>query len=78
MIKDDVKNLNMGDELKNMLKQPNYVECCMVRTPLVPLRQNHKTQMLFVCLFLVILFTQLFIIIPSKYTLNYNQFRPEV
>jgi hypothetical protein len=38
MIKDDVKKANMGDELKNMLKQPKYVECCMVRTPLVPLR----------------------------------------
>lgn len=49
-----------------MLIEPSYIECFMVKTPLVPLKHNHKTQTLFVSLFLVILFTQLFIIIPSK------------
>jgi hypothetical protein len=40
-----------------MLIEPRYIECFMVKTPLVPLKHNHKTQTLFVSLFLVILFT---------------------
>jgi len=47
----------MQDELRAMLKEPRYIECFMVKTPLVPLRQNHKTQTLFIILFLVIIFT---------------------
>lgn len=65
LIKSDVSD-TMRKELDQMLIEPNYIECFMVKTPLVPLRQNHKTQTLFVSLFLVIIFTQLFIIIPSK------------
>ncbi len=49
--------VSMQHELKMMLKEPRYVECFMIKTPLKPLRQNHKTQILFVTLFLVILFT---------------------
>ena len=30
-------------ELRNMLKEPQYLECFMIKTPLKPLRQNHKT-----------------------------------
>jgi len=26
-----------------MLIEPKYIECFMVKTPLVPLRHNHKT-----------------------------------
>jgi len=26
-----------------MLTEPSYIECFMVRTPLVPLKKNHKT-----------------------------------
>ena len=33
----------MKTELRNMLKEPKYVECFMIKTPLKPLRQNHKT-----------------------------------
>lgn len=54
-------------ELRNMLKEPRYLECFMIKTPLKPLRKNHKTQVLFVFLFIVIFFTQLFVVIPSKY-----------
>lgn len=57
-----------------MLKEPSYVECFMVKTPLVPLRQNHQTQILFVSLFCVIFFTQIFLIVPSKFNLNSNPF----
>jgi hypothetical protein len=49
-----------------MLKQPKYVECCMMKTPMVRLRQNHKTQVLFLVLFVVLVFAQIFIIVPSK------------
>lgn len=52
-------------ELRMMLKEPKYVECFMIRTPLKPLRQNHKTQILFVSFFIVILFTQLFVVVPN-------------
>jgi len=55
-----------------MLKEPKYLECFMIKTPLKPLRQNHKTQVLFVALFLVIIFTQLFIVIPSKFLLPFS------
>jgi hypothetical protein len=30
-------------ELVKMLENPKYVECCMVKTPLVMLKRNHKT-----------------------------------
>jgi len=64
-------------ELRNMLKEPKYLECFMIKTPLKPLRQNHKTQILFVFLFFVIFFTQLFVVIPSKQISSFNQCRPE-
>ena len=63
-------NPNMADslqtELKSMLEQPFYLECFMVRTPLVPLRKNHKTQTLFIFLFIILYLTQMFLIVPSK------------
>ena len=33
----------MRAELESMLKEPFYFECFMPKTPLMPLRQNHKT-----------------------------------
>ena len=46
----------------------------MPKTPLVPLRKNHKTQVLFVFLFSLLLLSQIFIILPCKYTLTLNVF----
>jgi palmitoyltransferase len=60
----------LQNELRSMLKEPQYLECFMVKTPLVPLRKNVKTQILFVCLFIVLYCTQLFLIVPSKLTLK--------
>lgn len=40
MIKDDVSE-SMRKELQQMLIEPRYIECFMVKTPLVPLKQNH-------------------------------------
>ena len=65
MIRDNVPE-GMANELRQMLVEPRYLECFMVRTPLVPLRQNHKTQLLFVILFLFVYFSQLFLVIPGK------------
>lgn len=61
----------MQNELKSMLKIPRYIECFMVKTPLVPLRKNHKTQILFVCLFIIIISVQLFVIVPSKFNFRF-------
>mgnify|MGYP006950260717 CR=1 FL=1 len=69
MIKDNLPD-SMKNDLRSMLKNPHYIECFMVKTPMVPLRQNHKTQILFVALFIVIIFTQIFLIIPSKFLDN--------
>lgn len=45
----------------------------MVKTPLVPLRKNHKTQILFIILFTVIFCTQIILVVPSKFQINiYN------
>lgn len=49
-----------------MLQEPSYMECMMVKQPLVPLHKNHKTQMLFFVITAFILFTQICVIIPSK------------
>lgn len=53
-------------DLNNILEEPRYVECCMTKTPLVQLRKNHKTQLLFLSLFIILVFSQIFIIVPSK------------
>jgi hypothetical protein len=68
MVKEDLPSGIKGD-LQNMLKEPKYIECFMVRTPLVKLRRNHKTQILFATLFCIIIFAQIFIIVPSKFHL---------
>lgn len=57
---------NMKQELRSMLEQPRYVECCMMKTPMVRLKKNHKTQVLFLTLFVVLILSQIFIIVPSK------------
>jgi hypothetical protein len=33
----------MRKELTAILEQPTYIECCMMKTPMVKLRKNHKT-----------------------------------
>ena len=42
MIKDTL-DPNLKTELQNMLKEPVYIECCLPKIPLVPMKQNHKT-----------------------------------
>jgi hypothetical protein len=34
---------NHHNELVQMLQEPKYMECMMVRQPLVPLEKNHRT-----------------------------------
>ena len=52
------------------MDQPRYVECCMTKTPMVKLERNHKTQILFVTLFIVMVCAQIFIIVPSKFLIS--------
>lgn len=73
MISDDLPD-QMIKELQQMLKVPKYIECFMIKTPMVPLKPNHKTQILFVSLFTVIYLTQLFVVTPSKKLLLTNFF----
>ncbi len=49
-----------------MLQVPRYLECCLLKVPMVPLRKNHKTQGLFVLLFCLILLSQLVVILPAQ------------
>jgi hypothetical protein len=53
-------------ELTQMLQEPKYLECMMVKQPLVPLNKNHRSQALFFIIFIFILSTQICVIIPSK------------
>ena len=53
-------------ELTGMLAEPVYLECFMRRVPLKPIRQNHKTQALFVIFFLFVLTSQYLIVLPGK------------
>jgi hypothetical protein len=57
---------SLRKELELILVEPKYLECFLVKTPLVKLKKNHKTQLLFILLFLVIFLTQIVLIIPSK------------
>lgn len=71
MIKPEKLSQENVRELRQMLAQPTYLECFMTKTPMVNLRRNHKTQVLFVTLFIVLVCSQIFIIVPSKcYTLT--------
>lgn len=58
----------MINELRQMLKVPKYIECFMIKTPMVPLKPNHKTQALFITLFTFIILTQIFVITPNQKT----------
>ena len=46
---------NLQTELQQMLQEPVYYECCLRRVPLAPIRPNHRTQALFVVIFIVIM-----------------------
>ena len=57
----------LARELHTMLQEPIYLECFMRRVPLKPIRQNHKTQILFILFFLTVITSQFLLILPSKY-----------
>jgi hypothetical protein len=65
MIPDKLSD-TMKNELRQMLLKPKYIECFMVKTPLVPLKKNHQTQLLFISLYVVIFSTQMLLVVPSK------------
>ena len=65
MVKDTLED-NLRHELIGMLREPVYLECFMRRVPLKPIRPNHKTQVLFIFFFVVIIVGQFLIVLPSK------------
>ena len=65
MIKETLEP-NLQIELRSMLQEPVYLECFMRRVPLKPIRQNHKTQLLFIVFFISVLTAQFLLILPSK------------
>ena len=65
MIRDTMET-HLKDELSGMLQEPVYLECFMRRVPLKPIRQNHKTQALFIIFFVTVLSGQFLLILPSK------------
>jgi hypothetical protein len=56
---------DLRSELKDILRSPTYCECCMVKFPMVPIKQNIKTVMLFTVLSAYIYFNLFFIIYPA-------------
>jgi hypothetical protein len=56
MIPDACTNAHKA-ELQQMLQEPKYMECMMVKQPLVPLKKNHRTQALFFLIYSFIMFT---------------------
>lgn len=56
MVKDSFPP-HIKSQLTEILKEPFYLECFLVKVPLVPIRRSHKTQVLFISLFLLIYLT---------------------
>ena len=55
----------MHKELQSMLMEQSYCECMMLKVPLIPLRKNHKTQTLFMSLFIIVFLLNMFVILPT-------------
>ena len=64
MIKENL-DPDMTRDLTAMLEEPVYIECFMRRVPLKPIRQNHKTQILFIVFFLTVLAGQFILVLPK-------------
>ncbi|CDW81974.1 dhhc zinc finger domain containing protein [Stylonychia lemnae] len=52
-------------DLKNILAKQRYIECMMIKTPLVPLKPNHDSQILFWVLSFIVYFSLYFILYPN-------------
>jgi hypothetical protein len=53
------------EELITYLGTQSYWECLMLRVPLIPLKKNHKTQLLFLSLFGVVHLLNMLVILPT-------------
>ena len=56
----------MKNELLSILVEPFYLECCMRRVPMVPLKPNLRTMAVWISVFFYILISQSMIILPRK------------
>lgn len=48
-----------------MLAKPRYIECLMIKTPLVALKPSHKSQVVFWVLIAIVYFSLYFILYPN-------------
>jgi hypothetical protein len=55
---------HMDRELRTFLGKQSYCECLMFRSPMVPLKRNHRTQALFLTLFAIVFVLNFLIINP--------------
>ena len=56
----------LKSELESALKEPFYMECWMRRVPMLPLKPQRQTMLLFIFVFTYILTSQALIILPCK------------
>lgn len=70
-IQEDISE-HMQVELNRHLGKQSYCECLLLRIPLTPLKRNHKTQCLFIALFLTVYLLSLFVIQPSLTHFGYG------
>lgn len=54
----------MKNELLSILVEPFYLECCLRRVPMVPLKPNLRTMAVWISVFFYILISQSMIILP--------------
>lgn len=59
------------EELLTYLAKQSYWECLMLRVPLIPLKKNHKTQLLFLTLFAIVHLLNMVVILPTL-EVNYS------
>jgi hypothetical protein len=57
---------DLRNELKGILKTPHYCECCIAKYPLVPIKQNWRTVVLFSVLSIYIYFNMFCVLFPGK------------
>ena len=55
-------------DIESMLAPPSYLECLMIKTPLTPLKPNHKTQIVLALILGLVTFSFWTIIFPRNNT----------
>lgn len=71
-LKNDLKSMLVRKHMMIMLfqKEPWFYECMMIKTPIIKMEKNHRTEVLFWVLTGITIFTLWFILFPSKQTID--------